>query len=108
MKNPALFSAFALLLSGANAQFVQKPLNFPADSYFTRYHGIVDSNTVWVGATLDTIGGSYSKAIKTTDGGNTWQFYSIPASDTYITGPLKFPYYHGTPNRNADRKKISR
>jgi photosystem II stability/assembly factor-like uncharacterized protein len=84
MKNLAFFSAFAILLSGANAQFVQKPLNFPADSYFTRYHGIIDSNTVWVGATLDTIGGSYSKAIKTTDGGNTWQFYSIPASGTYI------------------------
>lgn len=80
MKKFVYLFVLAILISGANAQFIQKPLSFPGNYYFTHYLGIIDSNTVWVGASNDTIGGSYSKAVKTKDGGNTWQFYNIPSS----------------------------
>ncbi|MCX6286202.1 MAG: hypothetical protein NTY96_03735 [Bacteroidetes bacterium] len=84
MKKIVIFSVFAILLTRANAQFIPRPLNFPSDNYGTEYLSIVDSNNVWVGADLMIIGGSYSNAINTTDGGNTWQFYNIPETGTSI------------------------
>jgi photosystem II stability/assembly factor-like uncharacterized protein len=63
-------------------QFVTMPLNYPWDTsaYLSYWTSIVDANTIWVGTARQRNHGyiAYSKAVKTSDGGNTWQFYSIP------------------------------
>ena len=86
MKKFFLFSVFAVLLLGTNAQFIPKPLNFPTSGYFTDYVGTVDSNTVWVGTYHVDQGFSvpYSNAIRSVDGGNTWQFSDIPETGSTI------------------------
>jgi photosystem II stability/assembly factor-like uncharacterized protein len=66
------------------AQFSTMPLNYPhTGSYYSpNIVSIVDANHVWVGtqkqqpSTFYMV--KYSVAVKTSDGGNTWQFDSIP------------------------------
>ena len=44
---------------------------------------LVDANTLWVGTWRTNSYSSwqpYSKAVKSTDGGHTWEFYPIPAT----------------------------
>ncbi|MEI6683804.1 MAG: T9SS type A sorting domain-containing protein [Bacteroidota bacterium] len=63
-------------------QFVAMPLDYPWDTsaYLSYWVSIVDQNTVWVGTAHQRNQGyiAYSKAVRTTDGGNSWQFYNIP------------------------------
>ena len=74
-----------------NSQFNRMPLFYPTDgtAYSDETVSIVDQNHIWVG-TMKRASGlyvqTYSKAVKTTDGGNTWQFYTIPATGSpYIS-----------------------
>ena len=76
-----------IIVTEVKAQFVPQSLTFPGTGYYTWYNDVVDSNTIWVG--VDYIPNhagytSYSNAIKTSDGGNTWQFFSIPDTGTVI------------------------
>jgi len=87
MKKLLLLSALTVLFAGARAQFVPQSLTFPGTGYYSMYNNAIDSNTVWVG--VDYIANhagysSYSDAIKTNDGGNTWQFFPIPDTGTVI------------------------
>jgi hypothetical protein len=77
------------IVTGAKAQFVSESLTFPGVGYFTFFQDAIDTNTVWVGVEyIPNHAGytSYSNAIKTNDGGNTWQFFSIPDTGTVIIG----------------------
>jgi len=82
MKRIILFGFIFLICKTVMPQFVAMPLNFPWDTsaYLTYWTSIVDENTVWVGTAHQKSGGyaPYSKAIKTSDGGDTWQFFDIP------------------------------
>ena len=87
MKKLFLILLICILVTATKAQFVPQSLTFPGNGYYTWYNDAVDSNTVWVG--VDNIQNhagysSYSNAIKTSDGGNTWQFFSIPDTGTVI------------------------
>ena len=79
------FTLFLLLLGmgiSGFPQFVTMPLDYPWDTsaYLSYWTSIVDQNTVWVGTARQRNHGyiAYSKAVRTSDGGNTWQFYPIP------------------------------
>jgi photosystem II stability/assembly factor-like uncharacterized protein len=63
-------------LSGMG-QFVPQPLNYPGTGYWPFYYSIVDPDHVWIG-TFHESGLPYSFSAKTTDGGNSWIFDSIP------------------------------
>ena len=71
------------LASMARAQFVpfDLPYNHPPYGNYPRWISIVDGSTVWLGTlAMDDFGlVPYSYAIKTNNGGNTWEFDSIPA-----------------------------
>ena len=87
MKKFVLLSVLMLCLTTAKPQFVNKPISFPGQEYWTFFMSAADTNTVWVG--IDYLGGgssygSYSNAIKSSDGGNTWQFYPLADTGTVI------------------------
>lgn len=67
---------FCMTLSGMS-QFVPQPLNYPGPGYWPFYISIVDPDHVWIG-TFHESGMPYSFSIKTTDGGDSWIFDSIP------------------------------
>ncbi len=71
------------LASMARAQFVpfDLPYNHPPYGNYPRWISIADGSTVWLGTlAMDDFGlVPYSYAIKTNNGGNTWEFDSIPA-----------------------------
>ena len=83
MKTKQYFLAILLFISIAgNCQFVPMPLNYQdtTNYYWPDWISIVDESNVWLG-TLSYGSGAqipYSIAVRTTDGGNTWQFDSIP------------------------------
>ena len=84
MKKLVFLSILMLCLTSAKPQFVNKPITFPGQEYWAFFMSAPDTSTVWVG--VDNLNGgsssygSYSNAIKSGDGGNTWQF--SPLSDT--------------------------
>jgi photosystem II stability/assembly factor-like uncharacterized protein len=83
MKKITLLMLFLSFTQIGLPQFVTMPLNYPYDStsYQSWWTSIVDANTVWVGTARRTLHQgyiAYSKAVKTTDSGNTWEFDSIP------------------------------
>ncbi len=86
MKKLTLFLLLLGLARTGTAQFVSMPLNYPYDTsaYFSWWTSIVDDHSVWVGTVHQRNHGyvAYSKAVKTTDGGNTWQFRQIPVPGT--------------------------
>jgi photosystem II stability/assembly factor-like uncharacterized protein len=86
MKKITLVIVFLSFIQLGFTQFVRMPLNYPWDTtaYLSRWTSIIDANTVWVGTARQRFQGyiGYSKAVKTSDGGNTWQFYSIPVPGT--------------------------
>jgi photosystem II stability/assembly factor-like uncharacterized protein len=71
------------LVSIARAQFtpMDLPYNHPPYGNYPRWISIVDGSTVWLGTlSMDDFGQyPYSYAIKTINGGATWEFDSIPA-----------------------------
>ena len=83
MKTKFCFLAILLYISIAgNCQFVPMPLNYQDTNnyYWPDWISIVDESNVWIG-TLHYGSGAqipYSIAVRTTDGGDTWQFDSIP------------------------------
>ncbi len=83
MKTKFCFLAILLYISMAgNCQFVPMPLNYQDTNnyYWPDWISIVDESNVWIG-TLHYGSGAqipYSIAVRTTDGGDTWQFDSIP------------------------------
>ena len=80
MKKFLLFAALSLLFAGARAQFVNQPMNLPSQGYYTFYQQSLDSTGVWVGVDFMSSGGyeSYPWAIKSIDGGSSWQYHAIP------------------------------
>jgi hypothetical protein len=77
----------AILLSIAiagNCQFIPQDINYPDPanySHWPDWMSIVDASTVWLGTARYHSNGTqatYTYAVHTTDGGNTWQFDSIP------------------------------
>jgi hypothetical protein len=65
-----------MALSGMG-QFVPQPLNYPEPGYWPVYYSIVDPSHVWVG-TVHESGLPTAFSVKTTDGGDSWDFDSIP------------------------------
>jgi photosystem II stability/assembly factor-like uncharacterized protein len=69
-------------------QFVTKPLNFPDTLYNVYTYSLVDENHAWLG--VDHIDWStltlynYPYSVRTSDGGNTWKFDSIPMPGSTI------------------------
>jgi hypothetical protein len=83
MKTKHYFLAILLFISIAgNCQFVPMPLNYqdPNNYYWPDWISIVDESNVWLGTLCYGSGAQipYSHAVRTTDGGNTWHFDSIP------------------------------
>jgi hypothetical protein len=84
MKKIYLLIVFLGIIQVGVSQFLTMPLNYPhtGNYYEPNFMSVVDASHLWVGTTrVDQTGGgylSYSVAIKTSDGGNTWQFDSIP------------------------------
>ena len=86
MKRFIILSALALLFAGARAQFVNQPIGFPGTGFYTFYQRAIDSTAVWVGVDYLLPGYvSYPYALKSTDGGSTWQFHSFPDTGTVST-----------------------
>jgi photosystem II stability/assembly factor-like uncharacterized protein len=63
------------------SQFVAQPLNYPEPGYWPYYFSIVDPDHVWVG-TANENGVPCPFSVKTTDGGESWTFDSIPVTGT--------------------------
>jgi hypothetical protein len=84
MKKIYLLIVLASLVQYGQSQFVAMPLNYTNDNTFHTPNiiSIVDANTVWVATHREdpstTFRMPYSIAKKTTDGGYTWQSYTIP------------------------------
>jgi photosystem II stability/assembly factor-like uncharacterized protein len=85
MKKLIILAFLILNIYSVEGQFVRKPLAYPNDGYFysPESMSIVDQNHLWV-ATIKrntaALVQSYYQAVKTSDGGNTWQFFQIPAT----------------------------
>jgi len=69
---------FCMTLSGTS-QFVPQPLNYPGSGYWPYFISITDPDHVWIG-TFHESGLPYSFSVKTTDGGDSWIFDSIPVA----------------------------
>jgi photosystem II stability/assembly factor-like uncharacterized protein len=82
MKKFTILILFLGLARMGFSQFVAMPLNYPWDNslYLSYWTSIIDDNVVWVGTAKQKNYGyvAYSNAVRTTDGGNTWQFFTIP------------------------------
>ncbi len=83
MNRKILLSVFLLIIAlSGNSQFVLKPLNYQVsgDYYSPYYYSIVNEDQVWLGTKHNSISGAdtYTYAVHTTDGGDTWIFDSIP------------------------------
>ncbi len=86
MKKFYLFIVLVCLIQFGQAQFVAMPLNYTNDNTFHTPDvvSIVDENTVWVATRRDNpttfLAMPYSVAIKTSDGGNSWQELPLPVT----------------------------
>jgi hypothetical protein len=74
-----IFLLLAIAVKGFS-QFSPMPLNFPDANCHTWFLSAIDTGKVWVGADYVTSQGylNYPRAITTSDGGNTWNFSTIP------------------------------
>ena len=80
-----LFTVLLSLSLAGNCQFIPMPLNYNNPPYknYPHWMSIVDESTVWLGTRCFNSFGNqypYSCAVKTTDGGETWQFDTIPVT----------------------------
>ncbi len=91
MKKFIFLTILGLIMNSVEGQFVRMPLAYPNDGYLysPESMSIVDQNHVWVSTmkrNSAAIGQSYYQAAKTSDGGNTWQFFQIPTTgDRFLT-----------------------
>ena len=89
MKKFYLVFALFLIIQCGFCQFSRMPLNYPHDAiaHLPSVMSIVDANTLWVGTWKPNSSGyalPYSNAVKSTDGGQTWQFYSVPITGSPV------------------------
>lgn len=77
MKRLGFLSVFICITWYGMSQFVPQPLNYPGPGYWPFYISITDPDHVWIG-TFHESGIPYSYSVKTTDGGDSWIFDSIP------------------------------
>lgn len=86
MKKIGFLLLFLSLAQIGLPQFVPMPLDYTGDgsAHLSWFISIVDENCVWVGTVRQGTNGylPYPVAVKTTDGGNTWQFDTIPVPGT--------------------------
>ena len=83
-----IFTCILLGISFFSAgQFVPRPLNYPGVGYWPFYYTITDPGHLWVG-TFHESALSYPFAVKTTDGGDTWIFDSIPVGGTAVCASM--------------------
>ena len=113
MKKLIILAFLILNIYSVEGQFVRKPLAYPNDGYFysPESMSIVDQNHVWV-ATMKrnaaVLGQSYYQAANTSDGGNTWQFFQIPATGDQFLPDVEAQsedvcyYFVDTPAGNSD------
>jgi photosystem II stability/assembly factor-like uncharacterized protein len=77
------FFILAFFSMAGYGQFTPMPLNYqnPDNYYWPDWISIVDASHVWLGTISYGSSGQipYTYAVRTADGGNTWQFDSIPA-----------------------------
>ena len=83
MKKCYLVFVFLLIIQNGFCQFERMPLRYPHDAiaHVPVRMSIVDANTLWVGTWKTNSWSSmlpYSDAVRSTDGGQSWQFYPIP------------------------------
>src|ERR1035438_8132883 len=90
MKKFVFFIIFLLITHSGKAQFTRMPLNYTHDGtfYSPNIMSIVDQNHVWIASERQNPSNfslmTYSKALTTTDGGNTWHFFQIPVTGSPI------------------------
>ncbi len=86
MKNFILCCIVLFISLGGQAQFIPMPLNYPDDgtAYMSWFTSIVDDSNVWVGTVHEGYNGylPYDQAVRTTDGGESWEFKTIPVTGT--------------------------
>jgi photosystem II stability/assembly factor-like uncharacterized protein len=86
MKRKIYLLAISLYFAIAGyCQFVPMPLNYNSPVYYDypQWMSIVDASTVWLGTRSYNVNGyqvTYKMAVHTNDGGNTWQFDTIPVT----------------------------
>ncbi len=113
MKKLIILAFLILNIYSVEGQFVRMPLAYPNDGYLysPESMSIVDQNHLWV-ATIKrnatALGQSYYQAAKTSDGGNTWQFFQIPATGDQFLPDVEAQsedvcyYFVDTPTGNSD------
>ena len=118
MKKFIFLTILGLIMNSVEGQFVRMPLAYPNDGYFysPESMSIVDQNHVWVSTikrNTAALGQSYYKAAKTSDAGNTWQFFQIPATGDQFLPDVEAQsedvcyYFVDTPAGNSDIWKTS-
>ena len=77
MKKLIIACILSLGIISSFGQFVPQPLNYPGMGYWPYHISISDMDHVWIG-TIQEFGEPYSFSVRTTDGGESWIFDSIP------------------------------
>jgi hypothetical protein len=84
MKRTIYLSVFLLAFTlSSSSQFITKPLNYPGTDYYPFLISVVNHDICWIG-TLRPNYLPYSNAIHTKDGGETFEFDSIPVGGSPI------------------------
>src|ERR1039457_2101711 len=90
MKKLSFVIALILSFQLGQSQFVRMPLNYTHDGTLHSPNGmsIVDQDHVWIATESQNPSNysymTYSKALSTNDGGNTWHFFQIPVTGSPI------------------------
>ena len=94
MRKIYLLIGISVMVQSGFSQFSRMPLNYPHDAiaHLPSRMSIVDANTLWVGSWKTNTWSSllpYSNALKSTDGGQSWQFYPVPVSGSQIISDVE-------------------